>query len=79
MLSCKQVTEQTSAYVDGDMSRKQRLELRLHLLMCRSCRRFIQYFELSRSQISSKLAKPADDVEVKRVMQAIEHDRKHTH
>ncbi len=42
MISCKDVTEQASAYLDKDMPLNQRMGVRLHLLICRNCRRYME-------------------------------------
>lgn len=44
MLKCRQITEQASHYVDGELSLRGRLQYRLHLLMCHQCRTFIHNF-----------------------------------
>ena len=45
MLSCRQIVEQSSQYLDHEMSFSHRLHYRIHLLMCRHCRRFTQQFK----------------------------------
>lgn len=47
MLSCKDITEKTSEYVDKDMSLYQRMQFRLHLFMCHGCRRFVDQFKMT--------------------------------
>ncbi|WP_348719586.1 zf-HC2 domain-containing protein [uncultured Alcanivorax sp.] len=43
MLKCKHVTEKADALVDGSaLSRRERLALRLHLMMCQNCRRYVR-------------------------------------
>jgi anti-sigma factor RsiW len=39
MLNCRQVAARLSANLDGELSARERLTLRLHLLMCVHCRR----------------------------------------
>ncbi len=45
MLKCKEVAEQASAYIDGEMGLLQGLRFRLHLAMCVHCRRFVDQFQ----------------------------------
>lgn len=45
MLTCKDVTERSSGYLDGELPWRGRLRIRLHLLMCRHCRLFVRQFE----------------------------------
>lgn len=40
MLTCKQATKVMSQAQDRPLSLKERLHLRLHLMMCRGCTRF---------------------------------------
>lgn len=44
MLSCREVVEQASDFHDQQMNWRQRLQYRLHLLMCHHCRRFTRQF-----------------------------------
>ena len=44
MLNCRQVTDKSSALVDGELGLRERMSIRLHLLMCVHCRRFNQQF-----------------------------------
>lgn len=46
MLSCRQVTEQADRLVDGELGWRARLALRVHLAMCRHCRRYVHQLEL---------------------------------
>lgn len=41
MLSCREVTERASRYLDRELSWRERLQMRLHLMMCRYCTRFV--------------------------------------
>jgi len=42
MLNCRQISERASRFVDGELGRREWLAVRLHLLMCAKCRRFVQ-------------------------------------
>lgn len=46
MPSCKHVTEHASDYLDGVGGSFERVMLRVHLLLCKHCRRFIHQFRL---------------------------------
>jgi predicted anti-sigma-YlaC factor YlaD len=52
-MNCREVTEFLSDYLDGELPLRQRLTFKLHLLLCRDCRRYLQSFattiELTRS------------------------------
>lgn len=40
LLSCKQATEFVERHKDGELSRIQRAQLGMHLLICRTCRAY---------------------------------------
>lgn len=40
MLTCKQASQLVSEQHDRNLSRRERIGLRIHLWMCRNCRRF---------------------------------------
>jgi anti-sigma factor ChrR (cupin superfamily) len=46
MFSCRQVHDHASALVDRELSTREAVAVRLHLLMCGACRRFIRQFRL---------------------------------
>ena len=58
MLSCKELTEHASDYIDGEMSLTKRLSVKFHLLMCHHCRRFVSQFRESISLIKETDALP---------------------
>ncbi|MPZ19998.1 MAG: anti-sigma factor [Luteitalea sp.] len=41
MLTCKDVTERLTAYLEQDLSWWERMQFRLHLAMCKFCRRYV--------------------------------------
>lgn len=42
MIQCKDLTEEASDYLDGDLPLRRRIELFFHLLICRCCRNYLQ-------------------------------------
>lgn len=43
MLSCRKLVEETTAVLSlEELQRRQRWSIRLHLLMCRHCRRYVR-------------------------------------
>jgi hypothetical protein len=59
MLSCKQVAAVASDYLDNNTPLK--WQIRLHLLMCANCRRFVRHLKITRD-ISAKIV--GDDASV---------------
>ena len=41
MLSCKQLTENANDYIEQNLPLKSRISVKLHLLMCIHCRRYV--------------------------------------
>lgn len=56
MMSCKKVIEKSSDYVDGQLPLITRMGMRMHLLMCVHCRRYVRQI-LSTSQVIKLLGK----------------------
>ena len=52
MLSCKQVATIASDYLDNSTPLK--WQMRLHLLMCANCRRFVRHLKITR-QVSAQM------------------------
>lgn len=48
MLNCEQFANLSSDYIDNEYSGVKRLEIRVHLLLCRNCRRYSRHLARSR-------------------------------
>ncbi len=42
MLTCKEITELVTEYAEGNLSFTDRLRFRMHIAMCRNCRRYVR-------------------------------------
>lgn len=67
MLNCKQVATIASDYLDNnylDNNTQLKWQIRLHLLMCANCRRFVRHLKITQ-QVSAKIAmsKSTEDAE----------------
>lgn len=51
MLTCKQLVENSSDYLDARLPLRGRLSVRLHLAMCVNCRRFIRQMKVGQALI----------------------------
>lgn len=51
MLTCKELVAHSSDYLDGQLTLRQRLAVRAHLVMCGNCRRFIRQMKLTQAVI----------------------------
>jgi glutaredoxin 3 len=47
MLSCKELSERASDYLDGELSPWTRMEIRLHIFLCEHCRRYLRQLRLA--------------------------------
>ncbi|MFJ3431333.1 anti-sigma factor family protein [Pseudomonas fragi] len=75
MLSCKQQVARSSDFLDGQLSFRQRLLVRHHLLFCPNCRRFIRQMRLLSGTLKKLPQALPEDLEqtVERMMR--EHSR----
>ncbi len=60
MLSCKDVSENVTDHLEGTSSFLDRILLRLHLLLCQHCRRFVRQFKIAVS-VSGRIGKTVDE------------------
>jgi predicted anti-sigma-YlaC factor YlaD len=51
MLSCKDITEVVTTYVEGRMGLLDRVRFRLHIGMCPHCREYVRQMELTRAVV----------------------------
>ncbi|MEX0619459.1 MAG: zf-HC2 domain-containing protein [Pseudohongiellaceae bacterium] len=47
MLNCRDIAHTASDYLDQNLSWRERLAVRLHLLMCANCKRFVSHMALT--------------------------------
>jgi hypothetical protein len=52
MLKCKDVTDETSNYIEGDLPFGKRIALFLHIFICRNCRHYVQQFRKTVDTVS---------------------------
>ncbi|MFC5695599.1 zf-HC2 domain-containing protein [Pseudomonas sp. GCM10022186] len=51
MLSCKELVARSSGLLDGELSFRERMAMRRHLMLCRNCRRFIKQMKLTQAVV----------------------------
>jgi len=71
MPNCREITEQTSDYLDQNLSPWQRAAFRMHLLMCVYCRRHVKHLGLTVSALG-KIAAEEDARENNDIQQIVE-------
>ncbi len=75
MLKCNEVMERADELVDGTpLSFRQRWALRLHLMMCHHCRRYVRQLRLLVQSLRRE-PEPASADEVNRIMNALDQTR----
>lgn len=51
MLTCKDMTERVTAYMERELSWSEWIRFTMHLTMCRLCRRYISQMETTRATL----------------------------
>lgn len=64
MLSCKQVATLASQYLDKETNTSLTWKIRLHLMMCANCRRFIRHLKITQTVCKeAPISDPTTDTE----------------
>ncbi|MBU2885974.1 zf-HC2 domain-containing protein [Gilvimarinus agarilyticus] len=53
MLKCKDVAHRAGEYLEGSPDKRLKWQMRLHLAMCRHCRRFVRHLTLTQDLSTS--------------------------
>jgi hypothetical protein len=81
MLSCKQVAAVASDYLDNntlDNNTPLKWQIRLHLLMCANCRRFVRHLKITQ-QVGAGIVKKTSSVDAETVWNKLQaHIKKET-
>lgn len=75
MLSCKQVVDHSDQLLAGEVSRRQRLAIYLHLLICVHCRRYLRQLRLLLKALP-RLRRRAEESEIEAVMQRLQRSQR---
>ena len=74
MLKCRDVVNTADQLLDGDMNHRQLLAIKMHLLMCSHCRRYVRQLRTLLRAIPF-MYKKASDTEVSKVMEHVHSHR----
>ena len=74
MLSCRDIVGRCDEAIAGELSWGQRLRWRLHLAMCRHCRRFVRQYAHMLALLAAR-PEPASDREVEAVLERVRRER----
>ncbi|MBT4520241.1 MAG: zf-HC2 domain-containing protein [Halieaceae bacterium] len=72
MLKCSEVVEQASDFVDENLPWYSSLRIKMHLLMCVHCRRFLRHFSATIDLAEPAGRRQATATEIERVMKHID-------
>ena len=61
MLTCRDLTEIVTDYVEGRMGVWDRLRFQLHIGMCSSCREYVRQMQVTRAVVGHVPAQPIPD------------------
>jgi len=73
MLKCREVPAEAELLLAGDLGWRRRMALRMHLLLCVHCRRYVRQLRLLLSSVPF-MHGPASDEEVKKVISRVRCD-----
>lgn len=76
MLKCQDILGQADAYLTEDLTTWQRVQFRLHLAVCRHCRRYLRQLKLTQ-QVSQQtvLTQHVTNQQVNDVLAFLEHHK----
>ena len=81
MLGCKDITEHASDYIDKKLSLHTRIKMKMHLLICVHCRRYIHQIKTTVGTL--KRLKPSNEISEDKLEQTVKallkdhHDHPH--
>lgn len=71
MLTCREVSEKASRYLEADLPWRARLQMRLHLMMCRHCRRYVDQIARTVAMLRTLPPPPPEPGTEERVLAAV--------
>ncbi|MFO2464742.1 zf-HC2 domain-containing protein [Pseudomonas sp. 15FMM2] len=75
MLTCREQVARSSDYLDGQLTFRERLLMRHHLMFCPNCRRFIRQMRLMQATLRVLPEQPVTDIDALAQRLAAEHTR----
>ena len=68
MLNCNEVTHLASDHLDKNLNWKESFSLRMHIAMCKHCRRFIHHLRITKQCVHGMKENVASPDDVKHVL-----------
>lgn len=75
MLNCKQVATLASQYLDQEAPTPLKWKIRMHLMMCANCRRFMRHLKITQT-MANKIDTSLSEAETEKVWQALQQKNK---
>jgi anti-sigma factor ChrR (cupin superfamily) len=72
MLTCKDISTLSDEYLDGELPFKKKLSVKLHIAICKSCRRYLNYLQLTIHVVSQSESSSIDKSKIDEIMSKIE-------
>jgi anti-sigma factor RsiW len=60
LISCRDVAERASEYLDQELTWRSRLQVRLHLFVCQDCRRYVDQLRATTALLRRSLRRSAE-------------------
>jgi hypothetical protein len=77
MPSCKDITKQSSDYLEGNQTLFQRLGFKMHIFMCVNCQRYVSQLKLTIATIGktkNATPQPVDEQHVQEIVEKLHQD-----
>ena len=71
MLSCKNITQQASDYLDSKLSFGQRIHFKIHLFMCVHCRRYVHQLQVTIGALTGFKPEPPPEANIEEVLKIL--------
>lgn len=71
MLSCKQVAHLASQYLDKEVSTSMEWKIRMHLMMCANCRRFMRHLKITQA-VGKSLVPPTEETDAETLWKQVQ-------
>ena len=75
LLTCQQVATLASDYLDNHANGKLGFKIRLHLLMCANCRRFVKHLQITTTVAPQLIHENSETVDAEALLKKIKERR----
>lgn len=73
MLSCQDLSQKASEYLDGELPLRTRMQIRLHTFFCENCRRYLHQLRLAVGALALSADTEDDDRAGDRILHLLSH------